>query len=151
MRSVRNARDRAELLQRLRMISPESRPRWGRMSAHQMVCHLGDICRVSLGERRTTPVGNPLAHTVIKYFLLGGLPIPKGVPTTPELDQERQGTAPADFDADVRTLEELLERIGTAGSLPDAHEHPFFGPLSTSQWGRFHYRHMDHHLRQFGV
>ena len=30
-------------------------------------------------------------------------------------------------------------------------EHPKFGPLTQSEWGRLAWKHRDHHLRQFGV
>lgn len=121
------------------------------MSPHQMVCHLADVCRVSLGERHASPVGNLAAHTIIKAVVLyTPVRIPKELPSTPELDQTQRGTAPGDFAADVRALERLLDRF-VAGDGPDEAEHPFFGVLSRAQWGRFQYKHADHHLRQFGV
>ena len=43
---------RAEILRRIEALTPESERRWGRMTAHQMACHLSDACRASLGERR---------------------------------------------------------------------------------------------------
>ena len=92
-----------------------------------------------------------LSHTLIKYLMLySPLPIPKGTPSARELDQERGGTMPRDFPRDVRVLEGLLERFAS-GQEAIEYEHPFFGRLSRSQWGRFHYKHMDHHLRQFGA
>lgn len=151
MKSIRNARDRAELLRRLRTLTPDSPRRWGRMSAHQMVCHLCDTWRVTLGERDVTPVGNPFARTVVKWLMLYTVvPIPKGVATTEELDQQRGGTAPTEFAADVEALAALMER-SAARDTPEPNEHPFFGSLSRAQWARINYRHMDHHLRQFGV
>ncbi|HEX6967184.1 MAG TPA: DUF1569 domain-containing protein [Gemmatimonadaceae bacterium] len=151
MKTIRNPRDRAELVRRLRTLTPQSTRRWGRMTSHQMVCHLCDLWRVAVGERTTTPVGNPLAHTVIKWVMLyTPVPPPKEVPTTPELDQEGGGTAPGEFAADVETLIALMER-SAAPSPPEPNDHPFFGQLSLDQWGRFNYKHMDHHLRQFGV
>ena len=46
----------------------------------------------------------------------------------------------------------LVDRFGVAGpsgltSLP----HPFFGPLSSEEWQALQWRHLDHHLRQFGA
>jgi hypothetical protein len=29
--------------------------------------------------------------------------------------------------------------------------HPFFGKLTPEQWGKGTYKHLDHHLKQFGV
>jgi hypothetical protein len=151
MKSVLRPHDRRALVHRLRALAPQTRGRWGRMSAHQMVCHLADTCRVSLGERAATPVGTVVTRTVIKLGVLYlAFPIPRGVPTTRELDQARGGTTPRDFTADVGALEGLLERFAVGTPAPTG-EHPTFGPLTHVQWGRFHYRHIDHHLRQFGA
>jgi hypothetical protein len=149
MKNVLHPADRRDLVGRLRSITPASQRRWGRMSAHQMICHVADVCRVSLGERHATPVGNIIAHTVIKTVVLyTPAPIPKELPSTPELDQTQRGMSPGEFAADMQTLERLLDRFA-AGDGPDKGEHPFFGMFSRAQWGRFQYRHMDHHLRQF--
>ena len=43
---------RAAILRRIEALTPESERGWGRMTAHQMVCHLSDACRAALGERR---------------------------------------------------------------------------------------------------
>ena len=52
MRTLARECDKAEVLRRLRALRQDSVGRWGRMSAHQMVCHLSDACRAALGERR---------------------------------------------------------------------------------------------------
>lgn len=151
MKNVLHPVDRGALVDRLRTLTPASERRWGRMSAHQMVCHLADVCRVSLGERRASPTGNLIAHTIIKAVILyTPVPTPKELPSTPELDQTQRGTPPGEFAADIHALERLLDRFAS-GDGPDEAEHPFFGVFSRAQWGRFHYKHMDHHLRQFGV
>ncbi len=48
------AADKTEILTRLRALRPDSARRWGRMSAHQMVCHLSDAFRMATGERPET-------------------------------------------------------------------------------------------------
>ena len=51
MKTLSNPRDRNELLVRFIKIGADSRPLWGAMSAHQMICHLSDSFRGSLGEK----------------------------------------------------------------------------------------------------
>ncbi len=151
MRTLVKPADRAAIVRRIRSLTPATQRLWGTMSPHQMLCHLADTMRVSLGERRATAVGNRVAHTLIKLLVLyAPVPIPRDRPTTPELDQTRRGTTPGQFADDMRTLEGLLDRFA-AEPQPIDIEHPFFGPLSHRQWGRFHHRHIDHHLRQFGA
>jgi len=148
------ARDacRAELVRRLRTVHPESRRQWGRMSAHQMVCHLNDSCRMVTGQKPVSHATGTLQRTLIKWIALYlPLPWPTGIPTRPEIDQHVSGTTPGEFAADVTELETLLEGIATRSSDADWAVHPIFGPMSRAAWLRWAYVHMDHHLRQFGA
>jgi hypothetical protein len=117
-----------------------------------MVCHLADSFRVALGEREAAPRTGPLQRTLLKWFALNApIPWPPGIPTTPEVDAERQGTRPSDFAADLGQALALLERIAGAGKGLEGRAHPVFGPLTRAGWLRWAYLHTDHHLRQFGL
>ena len=135
---------------RLTGLQPDTKARWGRMSAHQAVCHLADALRMVLGERSTVIKGNLLLRTVVRFSALTmPMPWPKGTDTAPELDQERGGTAPTDFSADKDDLATLVDRfVGHSGR--NMATHPIFGNLTRGEWGRWGYRHLDHHLTQFG-
>lgn len=102
------------------------------------------------GERSARHVSNPVTHTLIRWIALySPLPWPKGAQSAPELDQKQAGTPPGNFAADVQALSTLLERAASSyGGVP---AHPYFGKLSSAEWGRLHYRHANHHLRQFGA
>jgi len=153
MKTLACERDTAEVLRRLRALRHDSVRRWGRMSVHQMVCHLSDGYRVMTGTRITELTTSPLPRPLMKWIALY-TPIrwPAGVSTTPELDQDVGGTRPTDFDADVAELETLLESIATdRGGRFAGHLHPVFGRMSEAAWLRWAYLHADHHLRQFGV
>lgn len=152
MKTMARPRDKAEILRRLRDVRPESTARWGRMSAHQMVCHLSDACRMAAGRKAVTPASGLMQRTVVKWIALyAPVPWPAGVDTSPEIDQECEGTRPAHFAADVADLEALLELITTQPSMLEGQVHPVFGRLSRTAWLRWAYLHMDHHLRQFGA
>ena len=71
---------------RLGALRPDSLGQWGRMSAHQAVCHLADAFRLVLGERPTDGRGNLLMRTVIRFVALT-LPVawPKIVAPAPEM------------------------------------------------------------------
>ena len=152
MKTLARSRDTAEILQRLRTLRPESARRWGRMTAHEMVCHLSDSFRMVLGQKPVCPVSARLERTVIKWIVLYlPLPWPAGILTTPELDQELGGTRPVDFAADVAELEALLSLVTTHRKDFDGQSHPIFGRMSEAAWLRWAYLHMDHHLRQFSA
>jgi len=118
-----------------------------------MVCHLSDGYRLMIGARATQLSATPLPRLMMRWIALYA-PIrwPAGILTTPDLDQDAGGTRPADFDADVAELENLLRGIATDRRDRFAgHLHPIFGRMSESAWLRWAYLHADHHLRQFGV
>lgn len=150
MQTLRHAPDRTDLIHRLATIDPQSTRQWGRMTAHQMICHLSDALRITLGERQAAPNGNWLSHTLIKTICLRApLPWPRGVKTSAELDSEQGGSRATEFQTDLDELIHLIERCGEydVERWPD---HPFFGSMNRWDWGRFNYRHIRHHLRQFG-
>lgn len=150
MGSLLDARTVAELHRRLDRLSPETRPAWGRMNAHQMVCHLADACRVGLGETAVTAVKGPLRSRPLRWLVIWLMPIPKArIRTTPEY----QVTKPAEWAADLAALHEMSDRLAEALRDPTftLGEHPAFGWLSARDWARLSWRHTDHHLRQFRV
>ncbi len=152
MRSLGNATDCRAALDRIARIQPGARARWGRMSAHQMLCHLSDSFRLALGERPASSATSPLQRTVVKWFALY-VPMywPKGIPTRPEMEQGRGGTPPSDFARDRADLSGVVERFTAPDRRLDQYPHPMFGPLTDAEWLRWGYLHADHHLRQFGT
>jgi uncharacterized protein DUF1569 len=152
VKTLARPHDKAEVLHRLRSVRPESVRRWGRMSAHQMVCHLSDSLRMGTGQKTVTHATGPLQRTLIKWTVLYlPLPWPAGILTSPEIDQELGGTRPVDFAADIQHLEALLELVTAQTRSIDWQVHPIFGRMSDAAWLRWGYLHLDHHLRQFGA
>src|SRR5690348_13664940 len=151
MKTLARQRDATEILERLGRLQHDAVRRWGRMSAHQMVCHLSDANRMATGERPALPVKSPLPRPVMR-FVARYVPMrwPEGVPTVPECDQTIGGTKPVHFERDVAEVAEQIRGIASGASrlLPD---HPIFGPLTKRQWLRWAYLHTDHHLRQFNL
>jgi len=153
MKTLARERDRAEILGRLKTLRSDSVRRWGRMSAHQMVCHLADAFRMALGSKAVSPAHGPLQRTLVKWLALyAPLPWPGGrIPTSPEIDQEGEGTRPGDFASDIAQVEALLGLITAPARNLERSPHPIFGPMSDAAWLRWAYLHADHHLRQFGA
>ena len=138
---------RGELLNRLRRLTPDRPAQWGRMSAPQMLAHLGDQMRSTLGECPCAPMPSPLRRPVIRELVLYWLPWPKARVEGPP---ETFRTQPTTWAADLAEIEALIERFAARGPRDAWPEHPLFGPMSGRAWGVFCYRHFDHHLHQFG-
>ena len=120
------------------------------MSAHQMICHLSDASRSALSEKYISPSNSLLKRTILKPLALW-VPIswPHGFKTRPEMDQRQGGTPPMDFASDMEELRSLLDRFcAWQGAFAS---HAMFGQMSKIERMRYAYRHIDHHLRQFGV
>ena len=156
-RTLANLADKQQIAERLQRIQPSSTRLWGKMTAPQMICHLTDSFRVTMGlkpwstERiSVTPI--PMPDWFVKWVAFDvPLPWPKGSPTRPEVDSEKSGTPPAEFAADRRELLEVMERFTHTPRDFEWQPHPFFGPMTDREWMRWGYLHMDHHLRQFGA
>ena len=152
MKTLARADDRAEILRRVRLVSADARPRWGRMSAPQMICHLSDALRIAMGAMTASPATGLLERTVVKWIALHApLRWPPGIRTRPEIDQQVGGTRPGEFAADVAQLEAALALFTAEPRTFDWAAHPIFGRLSDREWLRWGYLHMNHHLRQFRV
>ena len=156
-RTLANPADKQQIAARVLTIQPSSARLWGRMTPSEMICHLADSFRVTMGlkpwatERiSATPI--PLPDWFVKWVAFE-LPLkwPKGTPTRPEVDPQRNGTQPVEFTRDRQELLQLLQRFTRQPRDFQWQEHPFFGPLTDAEWMRWGYLHMDHHLRQFGA
>ena len=147
MKSALDDAARRELGDRILRLRFDRTPSWGRMDAARMVVHLSDSLRMAFGELIVAPRRLPLRFTPLKQLCVYWVPIPKGAPTAPELIARQ----PGDWDSTVSELQALLDRLAETTAATRWPAHPAFGKLTGKQWGVLIYRHMDHHLRQFGV
>jgi len=150
MRTLLNVGDRREVLDRLANLRSDAQPKWGTMSAHQMICHLSDSLRAALSEKYISPSTSLFKRTILKPLALWvPVPWPHGFKTRPEMDQRQGGTPPVDFASDLEELRGLFERFCTRDG--EFAPHAMFGEMSKAERMRHVYLHFDHHLRQFGV
>jgi hypothetical protein len=152
LKTLTNAKNKLEILERLRAIRPESQRLWGKMSAAEMICHLSDAFRISMGEKSARAASNWFSRTLFKWAGLW-FPThwPHGVRTVPECDAKLGGSSPSEFESDLSELRGLLDRFTSEPQGFAWQAHPIFGPMSAKEWMRWGYLHMDHHLRQFGA
>jgi hypothetical protein len=152
MKSVSDPETLASLIERLERLTPGSERRWGTLTPHEMLCHLGDATALVLGERPADPPVIDRRRPVIKWIALSvPLPWPRGYPTRRSLDPKLDGTKPSDFQADHARAVKGLERVASAGPASLTPVHGVFGSMTLSDWHRWAYRHTHHHLRQFGL
>jgi len=143
-----NAEDRAAILARIDKLTPEAQRRWGKMNVGQMVAHLSDQMRVTLGEIPVTPVPGLGRTALVRNIVIYWLPWPKG-----RIQGPKEGflTKPAEWDADMAGLRNLVDRFAESDPNQAWPEHPLLGPMTGKDWGVMCYKHFNHHLTQFGV
>jgi len=138
---------RLEILHRIDTVK-KTAPLWGKMSAPRMLRHLAQSMLMATGELPVKSKKIPLRFFPLKQLAIYVLPFAKGLPTAPEL-LEGDGESLDDARADLHNAIDSFLSHKESGTL--APEHPAFGRMSTRDWGVLALRHVDHHLRQFGV
>lgn len=138
-----------ELIARLGSLTPETERQWGKMNASQMMEHTARALEMATGRKRVQQafIGKAIGW-IFKSGFLGEKPMPKNAPTGPWLVIKDD----PHFDVSRGKLTGLIAEFHSLGeSGTDGNIHGFFGPLTGKQWGETQYKHVDHHLRQFGV
>ena len=137
-----------EITTRVHKLSPESSAQWGKMNVAQMMAHVQQTFKVPLSDKPMPRmmIGRMIGW-VIKPKLYNETPWKPNLPTAPDfiIKEER------DFCTEKLGLLNLVDDFHNAG--PEnigRYPHPMFGKFTKEQWGKAMYKHVDHHLQQFG-
>jgi hypothetical protein len=150
MKTLRDETCRRALISRVEKLKGDEKPVWGKMNLEQMLSHLVQTGDLPF-ESTVGDASNFMSRTILKPLVLYVLPIPKEVKVSPEMDQQQKGRTPMGFEVDKANVVASIERLGCLSEDHDCLGHPFFGKMSPKQWGVLAHKHIDHHLRQFGV
>jgi hypothetical protein len=139
-----------EVQQRLSRLEADQPRQWGTMSPAQMLAHCSLGLEMAAGEIRPPRglIGRILGPVIKPMALREGEPMRRNSPTSNELVIKDL----RDFEAERKRLSALIDRFAAAGPVGcTAHPHAFFGSLTPDEWAILMYKHLDHHLRQFGA
>lgn len=151
MKSLFNQKTAGLLQQRIEQLQPQAQPLWGTMNVTEMLLH----CNKVLHNLLTAPPPASPKKTSVKQYLtrwmvLYVLPrFPKGA-QAPKQVRTKGLVRDEEFEQQKAALIQLIHTFG-AHKEPIRLPHPYFGNISTDQWGLTAWKHTDHHLRQFGV
>ena len=134
---------------RLAQLKPDQRAEWGKMDVAQMLHHCQKAFEIPLGISTIKPPGGlmKLAFKLFKKTLYNDKPWGKGMRTAPEFVVKES----KDFESERSKLLDLAAQFHEKGKTYNWPIHPAFGELTPDQWGKMQFKHLDHHLRQFGV
>lgn len=136
-----------ELITRINSLTPQSPRQWGKMDVAQMLAHLQVPIGVALGEH--TVKGNPVMKLILPFFkkmLYDERPWKKGLPTDKTFIMTGLSK---NFESEKAKLADMVNRLSETSIVSE--KHPIFGKLTKEQWSRACWKHIDHHLKQFGA
>lgn len=150
MKSLFNKENSEEFISRIYKLSAGSQANWGKMNVSQMLHHCQKPLEIATGDL------TPKTNRIIKFLfgksakkqLIRDPEFKRNLPTFPEAKIADRRV----FETEKTRLISLIENFqakGPAGLTKKPH--PFFGELSVEEWDTLQVKHLDHHLRQFGI
>ncbi|KYG34416.1 DUF1569 domain-containing protein [Alkalihalobacillus trypoxylicola] len=138
-----------EILDRIDLLGSDTKAQWGKMNPAQMLAHCSSFQDIAMGNQ--LPPRSLLGMVVGKLaapIFYNDKPLPQNMSTISTLIINNQ----REFETEKEKLKQKLITFQTNGPHKcTAHPHPFFGKLTSEQWGKGIYKHLDHHLKQFNV
>ncbi len=136
-----------EIMARINRLTPDSKPLWGKMNVSQMLAHVQVPIGVADGSQKLkrTMFGR-IVGPMVKSMIYNEKPFKRNLPTDPSFvmtGSER------DFEIEKQRLLNIVSNFSEASIVNETHT--FFGRLTKEQWSKGTWKHLDHHLCQFGV
>jgi hypothetical protein len=150
MKNLFEAARVTEVKDRISRLKPDSERQWGKMTAPQALAHCSAAMEMAVGDSIPPRMfAGRIIGRMIKPLVLGNdEPMRRNSPTVKNLVVQDD----RDLALEQRRLCALIDRFAAAGPAGcTTHPHSFFGPLTPEEWSTLSYKHLDHHLRQFGV
>lgn len=136
-----------EIIERINKLTPATQHQWGKMDVAQMLAHVQIPIGVAFGTNVVK--GNWLMKLILPLFkkaLYDDRPWKQGLPTDKTFIMTGQSK---DFEKEKKSLLEMINRFTENNMINE--KHPVFGKLTKEQWSKATWKHLDHHLKQFGV
>ena len=150
MKSVFDAVVVDEITHRIRSLATDSQPLWGAMDVARMLAHLCVPYEIVFEDIHPEPgaLKRFLLRTFVKSGVVGEKPYRRSLPTARafRITEERE------FERERERLLGYIQRTAEFGEVHfDGRDYPSFGPLTKREWNNLFFKHLDHHLTQFGV
>ena len=135
---------------RINLLNPKSKPKWGKMTVEQMLAHCSVTYEMVFTNKHPKPsfLKKFLLKSFVKNAVVGEKPYPKNGRTASQfLIRDKR-----DFEKEKRNLIQYIVKTQNLGAnYFENKESLSFGKLTSKEWNIMFYKHLDHHLNQFGV
>lgn len=139
-----------EAITRINQLASTTTPQWGKMNVAQMLAHLNVAYDMAYTDKYPQPnfLVRWLLTRFVKTAVVGPKPYPKNGRTAPAF----LVAAEQDFEKEKKKLIDYIQKTQSLGANHfEQKESNSFGKLTASEWSTLFYKHLDHHLTQFGV
>ena len=139
-----------EVIERINFLNINSKPKWGKMTVDQMLAHCNVTYEFEYENKHSKPKGFKkwMLKTFVKNIVVSEKPYKRNGRTAPEF----LITNEKDFLKEKERLSSYIVKTQELGSSYfDNKENHSFGKLTKTEWNNLFYKHLDHHLTQFGV
>ena len=147
MKSIFTPDAHNEIMSRIEQLDDNAQPQWGKMTIGQMAHHCQYPLHIILDKEDYNLRPNWLINLFFKKSMYSDKPWRKNLPTVPRF----KAAAPKSWVEEKPKLVSLLKELHTHKDRTNWQPHPSFGDLTKDQWGKMQFKHLDHHLKQFGV
>jgi len=147
IKNLFDAKVKQDIIDRINKLTPESKAQWGKMNVGQMLAHIQVPIGVAEGTKtiKRTLFGR-IIGPLAKPMIYNEKPFKRHLPTDPSfimLNEEK------DFETEKQNLLVMVNTFSEESIVNEVH--PFFGKMTKEQWSKGTWKHLDHHLQQFGV
>lgn len=147
MKSIFIKEHNDEIIERIHKLTPDTKALWGKMTVDQMLKHTNEAIKVALGEKQLKInfmmkfLGKMMKNKILNSEFK------KNSPTAPEFIFREN----YEFETSKNELISNFSRFAEGEKSINLNEHPFWGKMNHDDWNKLMWKHIDHHLRQFGV
>jgi hypothetical protein len=148
MGNIFTTADNQLMINRINKLTPNSKALWGKMTVDQMLSHCTTPIDVAFGTvQLKMPFPMRILGRIMKKSWLNAPEFKKNTPTAREFIRKEH----YDFESTKAELIEKIQKLGQGFHVVTIDIHPFWGKLNEANWNNLQWKHLDHHLRQFGV
>lgn len=150
MKNIFSAETTSDTIARIDKLNADSKPLWGKMNAAQMLAHCSVAYEMVYTDKHPAPGGfmKFMLKAFVKKGVVNEVPYKRNIRTAPQFII----TDNRDFETEKKILVDFIKKTEELGANHfDGKENLSFGKMSLTEWNNLFYKHLNHHLSQFGV